>query len=800
MFCLGVLLTVSLSGQSPEHNGTNEPVGLITHRSTEKTDIDDALHFFEHPAAIRRYEKIRLNDAVKNTASLRANGFITLNLFDNVRHTAKISRVQANVNGTVTVIARLEKNQGYMILVTTGNKTMGRISIPFSNEEYMIISDPLTSDHFLIEMEDAYPDILEPGPPLLIPDADKKTVKKQKHILKQIEKSDYGPDDPASIDVMIVYTPAARDWANGSSHGNIENVVAMSMATAQVVLDNSETLMTMNLVHSAEVDYQEEKAQVDLRRFTSHPDNPWGTYNGHVIAGYMDEIHEWRDTYGADLCAFFTLTNDVGGTAWLLNNRYGRPDYGFSLTRVQQAATSYTHIHEMGHNMGLDHHKGQNFQEGPTNWTNWAENTWSAGWRWTGTDDKYYCSVMTYSGGSYFADGITHTRVPYFSNPDVYHQGVPTGHAADGNNAGTLLQIKHAIAAYRETVCVPMTLPFSESFDLDHLPDCWDQTTSDATDFEWMVASTSHAGGHPYELRASIASWVGISRLIAPAADLSSVTNPVLRFKHYYDDWGSGATIKIQSSSDRLSWTDESFVYETGSGDLGPETVEVPITTLSETTYIAWVIDGNHTKINNWFVDDVEIVEGYVVPEHLILDNDIVTPGYDPACFDATSTITTGGVDGHFIVESDGQAILIAGESIRMLPGTKVEAGGFLHAYITTTGDYCMPLAKDKPEQEDDPAEELVTTIDEPLPRREGAFFKVYPNPTNGLFTLEMADHYDADRLYVEVYNTLGSRVFQTILPPGRQHALSLKDQQPGIYVIRVGTGDRIGVERLIRR
>ncbi len=40
---------------------------------------------------------------------------------------------------------------------------------------------------------------------------------------------------------------------------------------------------------------------------------------------------------------------------------------------------------------------------------------------------------MTYESGDYFEDGITHTRVGYFSNPALQYEGVPTGDDFDAD-------------------------------------------------------------------------------------------------------------------------------------------------------------------------------------------------------------------------------------------------------------------------------------------------------------------------------------------------------------------------------
>ncbi len=427
---------------------TNKISLIALHDAEKGRDADVALHFFEQRSLASRFGKIQVNDAIKGTDVLDKGDQILLNLFEDARYTAEVRRVSVNVNGTVTLMAGMEEKEGYVLISTTGNRTLGSIFLPSVNSYYEIISDPKTLDHFLIEMDSRDRDIIESGPPL-IPEDDEGDPREQQRIREVLAQHKLGPDDTAIIDVMIVYTPAARNWANNQG-GGIANVVAQSMANAQLVLDNSETLMTVTLAHSSLVDYEESGSSgVDLRRLTSSPDNPWNDWNGYTIAGYMDEVHEWRDQYGADLTALFSLAYDTGGIAWLLNNRLGMPQMGFSMTRVQQAATGYTHIHEMGHNMGLHHHKEQNFQPGPTNWSNWPDNIWSAGWRWKGENNGYYCSVMTYSSGQYYEDGIDHISVPYFSNPLVIHQGVPAGDPTDGDNVRTLREIKHIIAAYR---------------------------------------------------------------------------------------------------------------------------------------------------------------------------------------------------------------------------------------------------------------------------------------------------------------------------------------------------------------
>jgi len=244
------------------------------------------------------------------------------------------------------------------------------------------------------------------------------------------ERTSQSSDD-TNIDVMVVYTPNAHDWAL-ENEGGIRNVISAAQHRANQVVDNSEVGIDINTVHTSEVDYVESgDSALDLMRLTNTSD------------GYMEEVHDWRDYYGADLVSLFAKVEDVGGIAWQLDDPDGWPELGFSLTNVQQASMTYTHVHEMGHNMGAHHHKEQDVQPGPGLFS------YSAGWRWSGgRSSGDYVSVMTYR------DPLDETY-PIFSNPNVYHQGDPTGCPIDGDNARTLRETKDVVSNYRESKSFP---------------------------------------------------------------------------------------------------------------------------------------------------------------------------------------------------------------------------------------------------------------------------------------------------------------------------------------------------------
>jgi hypothetical protein len=364
-----------------------------------------------------RSRAVALNPVVASSDALVPGDVITLNLFADTVLTAQVERVSKNINGTVTIRGRFENYPlGYVIITTTNNNSLVSIQIPETDKRYRIQMDTLTGTHYLLEENTDQLKELEDAPSPIPP----QNATEMEILSGNIAN---GPLDPVNFDVMIVYTPAARVWAGGLS--GINNVIAQAVAKGQIALNNSNTVLTLTLVYSGEISYTESgDSGTDLDRLTNTSD------------GYMDEVHTLRNLYYADVVGLFTQIEDTGGKGWLLNSTSGSPAYAFSISRVQQAATGYTYIHEMGHNMGCHHRKDQATQPGPGLFS------YSAGWRWTGNNSGKYCSVMSYEDDGY-------SRVAYFSNPSILYQGVATGNAADGDNARTIREIKNVIAAYR---------------------------------------------------------------------------------------------------------------------------------------------------------------------------------------------------------------------------------------------------------------------------------------------------------------------------------------------------------------
>ena len=261
--------------------------------------------------------------------------------------------------------------------------------------------------------------------------------------------SSLSSDDPSEetvLDLLIVYTRNASGWAfSNSSTGDIEGEIAQALNLSQSALDNSKIPITIRLVHIYQTSFDEGFAGTEsgntLRVLTASPSfNPFGVQDGEI-----DEVHELRDQYGADLVAMVAQINDTGGLAWRLNSRYGSPEFGFSVNRVQQISSGYTLIHEIGHNFGNAHSRTQAVQTAGITGGVFHE---SVGYQ--------NLTRGTHTIMAYNAEGLT--QIPVFSGVNLFWEGTRAGlrSPTDITDASTSMKkIKGIISNYRRTTTEP---------------------------------------------------------------------------------------------------------------------------------------------------------------------------------------------------------------------------------------------------------------------------------------------------------------------------------------------------------
>ena len=230
------------------------------------------------------------------------------------------------------------------------------------------------------------------------------------------ESDDVPPDDGSVIDVMVVYTTEAKHFEGGKAA--IEALIDLFVAETNQANANSRVIHRIRLVLRDEVDYIEDgNSFIDLNRLTEDSDE------------YMDHVHELRDLYAADLVHIVVSRSvNVCGVAESIG---GDESVGFALTVSECGGLTFAH--ELGHNMGLSHDRyvirpgatGSNY--GYVNQRMFDEGApESARWR----------TIMAYGDQCEEVGAFGCPHVAYFSNPEVTHNGDPTGVPVDHPSTG----------------------------------------------------------------------------------------------------------------------------------------------------------------------------------------------------------------------------------------------------------------------------------------------------------------------------------------------------------------------------
>ncbi|MCX6269398.1 MAG: PKD domain-containing protein, partial [Bacteroidetes bacterium] len=167
------------------------------------------------------------------------------------------------------------------------------------------------------------------------------------------------------------------------------------------------------------------------------------------------------------------------------------------------------------------------------------------------------------------------------------------------------------LSANATTFCGISTLPFAENFAISTLPGCWTKQISGtgAVD-QWTVSNTATAGGTAYEMKSSYQNInPAITRLVTPPINTTGVSQLNLSFRHMLDAYSTGCTLRIQSSTNGTTWTNEAWSVASTSSNVGPATVTTTVLNNlnSPNTLVAFTIEGNLYQYDYWYVDAVAI-------------------------------------------------------------------------------------------------------------------------------------------------------------------------------------------------
>ena len=178
-------------------------------------------------------------------------------------------------------------------------------------------------------------------------------------------------------------------------------------------------------------------------------------------------------------------------------------------------------------------------------------------------------------------------------------------------------------------------LLLSESFDGSSIPSGW--SIAGMGQNNWSISETRNAGGEKNELMLQHnPTFIGTSRFVSPAIDLTGKSNVVVSFKHYLDNYSGSHTLGIATTSDGgATWNDA--WSETYNADGKYEVRQLVETSDIGQANVQFCIyySGNCLNIDYWYFDDIVIynLEDTDGDLDAIEVPDLVTVGYNSVSF-----------------------------------------------------------------------------------------------------------------------------------------------------------------------
>ena len=393
---------------------------------------------------------------------------LRLNLFNDVVLDAVVERTGPTSAG-YWLSGHIEGSApGSMTLVVNGDVIAGEVSAPGATYEIRSVGNGV---HAIRRIDPAALQCLEPdSPPAVNAFGDSKY---QTGVSASRDEAPHA-EDGSRIDVLVAYTPAARDAEGGRKQ--IEARIDLFVAETNQAYADSGVIQRINLVRTAEVDYIEaEHPEVECVECALRDQSD----------GLLDEVHEMRDRYAADLVALIVAEPyPYGGTATVMLDpaSVDAPTlYAFSVTR--QDAGGIVFAHELGHNMGLLHdrwdevHRCCTARDGRSLATN------------TPLHYSYgYVNQQAFVAGAPVSTrwhtimgidsqcrdaGFACSRLLRFSNPDMTYNGDPMGVPGDGPSSSvngpsdarrTLNETRRVVANFRVAQSIDETAKRSHVF------------------------------------------------------------------------------------------------------------------------------------------------------------------------------------------------------------------------------------------------------------------------------------------------------------------------------------------------
>ncbi|MCA9981424.1 MAG: hypothetical protein KDD89_11335, partial [Anaerolineales bacterium] len=391
LFCTTAVGLLALSAFAFVQNSTAQPVPLFTPLAEDTAATANANDPLAEQYADQPGLLVRRQYTAVDTAALQ-NGTaerLTVTFFEGEEFTLIHRRTDRHDKGFVWVgyLEGLPEQSDVSFSVYDG-VLVGSFNALSRSYKIRPVNEQTPSQAAIEHLNyGAFPPAAEPILPPDLPES-----------LPQPDPNSPNSDDGSVIDIMVVYTPKARNSMGGTAAS--QALITLATSETNTGYDNIQIAPNVNLVYMGEINYTEVGFSTDLDRLRGTSD------------GYMDSVHTLRDTYHADLVVLLIDEPTYCGLAYLMtNNNVGFASNAFAAVHYTCATGYYSFGHEMGHNMGNQHDRLNGGNGGVYSYSYGYQNL-LGGFR---TVMAYNCPV------------VGCTRLNYYSNPNVLVGGRPTG-------------------------------------------------------------------------------------------------------------------------------------------------------------------------------------------------------------------------------------------------------------------------------------------------------------------------------------------------------------------------------------
>ena len=416
-----LLYVAATSAQS-----ANEPTRLFEPVGAERVPARDGALPSSTTAAVREQE-IRVNFGPVNFAEARE---LSLPLIGGLSYTAVRSESEgfaASPDGGLVWRGKISGPGEWSGDVTLSAKGRALSGLIYSPEGVYEIVPQKDFGHLLVQLDQSlFPPCAGALPAGPAPEAAATDAAAHSALMQPAEavEASTAADDGSVIDVLIVYTTNARISLGGVTQAEAFALEAVS--TTNTAYINSDIHTRLRLVGTLEVAYAETGDLTGALRWAADDAT----------------INATRNSKRADMVAFIVERGSGCGVGWLMSRSsvgQGFSPRAYSATVLRCAVGNLTFAHELGHNQGC-HHNPEN---------GGSPEDLSFPYAFGHYVDGSFRTIMSYS------DPCTPPnfcpRIPYFSNPSVNFQGVPTGVADQRDNRRVINNTAPIIAKFRET-------------------------------------------------------------------------------------------------------------------------------------------------------------------------------------------------------------------------------------------------------------------------------------------------------------------------------------------------------------